>query len=106
MSLDNLGISASVEKLIIEKVSIVFNCAATLKLEANLKESLEINTAGTARVINLCRKIENLDILIHVSTAFCCCDIDVLKEEVIFYLMCRICVGSCEPEIYFLDISH
>lgn len=48
--------------------------AATLKLEANLKDAIQFNTTGTKRVLDIARKIKNLEILLHLSTAFCCCD--------------------------------
>lgn len=64
------------------KVNIVFHCAATLRLEANLKDAIEMNLAGTKRVIELCRKLKNLQSMVHLSTAFCYCDQEVLLEKV------------------------
>ena len=46
VTVDNLGLS--VEQLLVlkEEVNIVFHCAATLKLEANLKDAVLMNTVS------------------------------------------------------------
>lgn len=41
-----------------------------------------MNTTGTKRVLDVCRKMPNLLALIHLSTAFCYCDQEVLLEKV------------------------
>lgn len=79
---DGLGLSPEHVKLLVDNVSVVFHFAATLKLEAKLKDAIDQNTAGTARVIEIARKIKNLKAFIHLSTAFCSADIDVFEEKV------------------------
>ncbi|RZC34683.1 fatty acyl-CoA reductase, partial [Asbolus verrucosus] len=54
----------------------------TLKLEANLKDAVEQNVAGTVRIIDLAKKINNLLVFVHFSTAFCSSDIEVFEEKV------------------------
>lgn len=82
ISMENLGISPEDRKLLIEKVSVVFHFAATLRLEAQMTDSLEMNTAGSQKVIMLAREMKNLKAFIHLSTAFCSADIEVLEEKV------------------------
>lgn len=41
-----------------------------------------MNTTGTKRVLDVCRKMQNLKAFIHLSTAFCYCDQEVLLEKV------------------------
>lgn len=77
-----LGLSGEQIKRVCQDVTIVFHCAATLKLEANLKDAIDMNTTGTKRVIDLCKKFENLKALVHLSTAFCNCDQEVMREKV------------------------
>uniref|UniRef100_A0A182FRU7 Fatty acyl-CoA reductase n=1 Tax=Anopheles albimanus TaxID=7167 RepID=A0A182FRU7_ANOAL len=79
---DRLGISPEHEKLLIETTEIVFHCAATLKLEAKLKDAIEMNTVGTKRILDLCQQMKRLQALLHLSTAFCYCDKEVLTEKV------------------------
>lgn len=59
---------------VLESTNIVFHLAATLRLEANLKDAIDMNTTGTKRVISLCHRMPNLQLLVHLSTAFCYCD--------------------------------
>lgn len=77
-----LGISSQDRSLVTREVNVVFHMAATLKLEGTLKDAIDMNTAGTQRVIELCKEMKNLQALVHLSTAFCNCDIEVMKEEV------------------------
>lgn len=79
---DNLGLSPLMLNQFHNEVNIVFHCAATLKLEANLRDAIDMNTTGTWRLIKICREMKNLECLVHLSTAFCYADFDVLDEKV------------------------
>ncbi|KAJ8971090.1 hypothetical protein NQ317_006503 [Molorchus minor] len=79
---DNLGLKSSDLELLQDNVSIVFHIAATLKLDAKLKDAVEQNTSGTARVLDISKKMKNLKAFIHYSTAFCSADIEVFEERV------------------------
>ncbi|XP_053625132.1 putative fatty acyl-CoA reductase CG5065 [Plodia interpunctella] len=79
---DNLGIEKHHLEKIYNEVSIVFHFAASLRLEAPLKEGLEMNTRGTLRVLELAKNIKKLDSFIHLSTAFCYPDFERLAEKV------------------------
>lgn len=63
----------------------MFHLAATLKLEATLKDAIEMNLNGTRRVIDLCNELSGLQQMVHLSTAFCNCDQDELGERVYDY---------------------
>ncbi|XP_075991038.1 putative fatty acyl-CoA reductase CG5065 [Anticarsia gemmatalis] len=78
---DNFGLSESDISTLCEEVSVVFHFAATLRLEAPLKENVNMNTSGTQRAINIAKKLKNLTIFIHLSTAFCYPDYEVLEER-------------------------
>lgn len=41
-----------------------------------------MNTSGTKRVLSLCKGMKQLEAFIHLSTAFCYCDQEVLLEKV------------------------
>jgi alcohol-forming fatty acyl-CoA reductase len=60
----------------------VFHFAASLRLEAPLKEGLEMNTKGTLRVLDLAKRIKKLAAFIHLSTAFCYPDYERMAEKV------------------------
>jgi fatty acyl-CoA reductase len=82
ISSENLGLSDEHFSYVTKNSQIVFHFAASLKLEATLRHNVLINLAGTKHVINLAKKMENLIQVIHLSTAFCCEDIEVLHEKV------------------------
>lgn len=86
LNTDGLGLSKEHLNLLIENSNIVFHCGATLKLEATLKDAVEQNTAGTARVIDIAKKIKQLDVFVHFSTAYCSADIEVFEEKVSTFL--------------------
>ncbi|XP_026684873.1 putative fatty acyl-CoA reductase CG5065 [Diaphorina citri] len=56
----NLGIKDSDLLMLQEEVSVVFNGAASLKLEAELKENVAANTRGTQRLLDIALKMKKL----------------------------------------------
>ncbi|KAJ8978354.1 hypothetical protein NQ317_002663 [Molorchus minor] len=77
-----LAISPSDRALLTRSVNIVFHSAATVKFDEKLKLSVTINMLGTQRLIELCKRMDNLECLVHVSTAYCNCDRSEVKEVV------------------------
>lgn len=69
-----MGLSDSVLARVLANTNIVFHLAATLRLEAKLKDAIDMNTTGTKRVIALCKRMPKLEAFLHLSTAFCYCD--------------------------------
>lgn len=56
-----LGISEEDRKDIVENVSLIYHCAATIRFDEKLKRAVELNTRGTQEMINLgleCKKLE------------------------------------------------
>ncbi|XP_033230717.1 putative fatty acyl-CoA reductase CG5065 [Belonocnema kinseyi] len=82
VALEHLGLSDDQRKCLLEEVNIVFHCAATLRLEARLKDAIEMNTVGTKRLLDLSKRMKNLKAFIHLSTAFCHVDQEELGERV------------------------
>lgn len=82
VNMEKLGLSENAKQHIISEVSVVIHGAATLRLEAKLKDAITMNVHGTARVLDICKNIKNLKAFIHVSTAFCHCDTEVMEERV------------------------
>lgn len=79
---ENLGLSTESKQKLIEEVTVVFHVAATLKLDANLKDAINMNTEGTWRLLQLCCDMKNLVAFVHTSTAYCHCDIPIMEERV------------------------
>lgn len=62
LTLPNLGLKSEDKKVLIENVSVVFNGAASLRLEAGLKDAINSNTLGTQKILELCREMKQLKV--------------------------------------------
>ncbi|XP_023179611.1 putative fatty acyl-CoA reductase CG5065 isoform X2 [Drosophila hydei] len=79
---DLLGLSGDSLKHVVENTNIVFHMAATLKLEGNLRDAIDMNLLGTQRALNVAKDMKQLEAFVHLSTAFCNCDQEVMYEKV------------------------
>lgn len=81
LTLEDLGLTELEKERLIKEVSVIFHFAATLRLESNVKDAILQNTVGTKTLLDLCLKMKKLTSFVHLSTAFCHCDVDVLEEK-------------------------
>ncbi|XP_023938703.1 putative fatty acyl-CoA reductase CG5065 [Bicyclus anynana] len=91
---DNLGLSDREIELLSEEISVIFHFAATLRLEAPLKDNVNMNTCGTQRTMNVAKRLKKLAVFVHLSTAFCYPDYRVLEEK------------THEPPVKPSDVMH
>lgn len=56
----DLALSDESKQTLIDEVTVVFHVAATLKLDANLKDAVNMNTEGTLRLLKLSCEMKNL----------------------------------------------
>ncbi len=70
-----LGLSDSDRRSIVADVDRVVHCAASVEFTLPLDEARAINLEGTRRVLELAGEVENLERLVHVSTAYVCGDV-------------------------------
>ncbi|CAK1600634.1 unnamed protein product [Parnassius mnemosyne] len=82
VGLPNLGMREEDEQMLIEKVSHVFHFAANVKFNETLKVAMDTNVEGTRRVLNLCKRLKNIEVFVYVSTAYSNTDNQVLEEIV------------------------
>lgn len=61
---ENLGLSETDRKTLIENVDIVLHAAATLDFDLNLKEVVNVNLLGTRRMVELCSEMKRLKVAI------------------------------------------
>ena len=66
----HLGLSEKDIHELVHNVNIVFHVAATVRFNESLKDAANLNTIGTKRLLEICSKMENLQSLVHVSTAY------------------------------------
>ncbi|KAF9800010.1 hypothetical protein SFRURICE_016696 [Spodoptera frugiperda] len=77
-----LGISEEDVKLLQKECNIIFHSAACVRFDQKLKDAVNMNTSGTLRMLTLAESMQNLEVFVHLSTAYCRCDLDVLEEKV------------------------
>ncbi|KAJ2954254.1 hypothetical protein O0L34_g2503 [Tuta absoluta] len=78
---EDFGLSNTDLEHLSKEVSVVFHLAATLRLEAPLRDNVNMNTTGTVMAIKIAKQLKNLVIFVHLSTAFCYPDYEVLEEK-------------------------
>ncbi|XKL65007.1 hypothetical protein PGB90_005093 [Kerria lacca] len=83
--LDQPGLDLSKEdrQTIINKVNIIYHCAATVRFDEVLRNAITINALGTREIIRLAREIKNLKVCMFVSTAYSFCFQSEIEEKVI-----------------------
>ncbi|XP_003486201.1 putative fatty acyl-CoA reductase CG5065 isoform X1 [Bombus impatiens] len=82
VSLPDLGLSREDRNLLLEKVNIVFHSAATVRFNEPLDVAVNVNTKGTARVIELWNELKHPISFVHVSTAFSNANLHEIEEKV------------------------
>ncbi|XP_011862153.1 PREDICTED: fatty acyl-CoA reductase 1-like [Vollenhovia emeryi] len=66
--------------MLIDRVSVIFHCAATVRFDEDLKDAIFSNTRSTQDICILAENMKQLVVLIHVSTTYGQCDKPVVKE--------------------------
>ena len=82
VSLPDLGLSPADRTLLIESVNIVFHVAATVRFNEPLNVAVNVNTKGTARIIELCKELKHVISVVHVSTAYSNANVLEIEEKV------------------------
>lgn len=70
VSLPNLGIEASILQELEENVSVVFNSAARVKFDDNLRSAIDANVKGLKRVAIFCQKLKNLKVVLQYAMKY------------------------------------
>ncbi|XP_070154148.1 putative fatty acyl-CoA reductase CG5065 isoform X6 [Polyergus mexicanus] len=82
VGMPELGLQPEDKDMLIQRVNIVFHSAATVRFNEPLKVAVNLNTRGTDRMIDLCRRMTNLISVIHVSTAYSNADRREIEESI------------------------
>lgn len=78
---DDLGLSHNDINELASNVDVIFHCAANVRFDQPLRPMIQMNVAGTLKVLKLAEKMPNLKVLVHVSTSYCQCNETVLEER-------------------------
>ncbi|XP_014280481.1 fatty acyl-CoA reductase wat [Halyomorpha halys] len=76
-----LGLTSPDAEHLMEKVQVVFHGAATVKFDEPLSTATKINVRGTQAILQLCKKMKNLESVVHISTAYSHCPRKEIREE-------------------------
>ncbi|XP_073965240.1 fatty acyl-CoA reductase wat-like [Choristoneura fumiferana] len=85
-----LGLSLSDRQMLTEKVNIIFHSAATVKFDEHLRAALATNVRAPLHLLRLARDMKDLNVFIHVSTAYSNSHLFNVEER--FYP----CEASCD----------
>lgn len=77
---ENFGLSEENLKALLNNTNIVFHVAASVRFNDPMRECIRFNVLGTKTVLDLCHKMQHLDSLVHVSTAYAYCQLNKSEE--------------------------
>ncbi|XP_018407299.1 PREDICTED: fatty acyl-CoA reductase 1-like [Cyphomyrmex costatus] len=80
VAVENLGLLAADRDILIDKVSIIFHVAATVKFDEGLKQAIFNNTRSTRDICILAENMKKLIVLLHVSSTYTQIDKSVVEE--------------------------
>lgn len=72
-AVEDLDISDEDRKLIIDNVTLIYHCAATIRFDEKLKKAVELNTRGTKAMIKLGLECKKLDVSLLSNLCMCNC---------------------------------
>ena len=76
-----LNLTPSDRQLITENVSLIYHFAATIRFNERFKPAVELNLRGPQEVMLLAKDCKHLELLCHMSTAYCNFNVTVLLEK-------------------------
>lgn len=65
VTLTDFGISPEDLKLLCDSVSIVFNSAATVRFDEDLRTAVELNVKGPQRLMRICHQMKCLEVVAY-----------------------------------------
>ncbi|XP_072047435.1 fatty acyl-CoA reductase 1-like [Amphiura filiformis] len=77
-----LGLSEENTNILQQNVNMVFHVAATVKFDEKLDLSLKLNVMSVQKMLRLCEGMKQLEVFVHVSTAYANCDRTHIDEVV------------------------
>ncbi|KAH0620869.1 hypothetical protein JD844_021726 [Phrynosoma platyrhinos] len=77
-----MALSEEDKENLINCINIIFHCAATIRFNEILRDAVQLNVIATQQLLFLAQKMKNLDVFIHVSTAYAYCNQKHIEEVV------------------------
>ncbi|XP_023145397.2 fatty acyl-CoA reductase 1 isoform X2 [Amphiprion ocellaris] len=82
LTLPDLDLNRDHQNLLSDRVHVVFHCAATIRFNEPLKDAMQLNVLATQKMLSLARRMKQLEVFIHVSTAYANCDRELIEEVI------------------------
>lgn len=89
LSANNLKLSDEDITLLTKEVHVIFHCAASVRFDETLKFAVTLNAKGTQQLLELGKKMKNLEAFVHVSTAFSNTNVQTIKVLFLFQRQLR-----------------
>ncbi|KAL3270690.1 hypothetical protein HHI36_021218 [Cryptolaemus montrouzieri] len=70
VGVDNLGLSTEDRAFLTDRINVIIHSAATLDFGESLRDTVNVNLLGTRRITELAKECKNLQVLVHVSSAY------------------------------------
>ncbi|KAJ7412746.1 hypothetical protein BTVI_45408 [Pitangus sulphuratus] len=78
----DLDLSEPIKEKLIDCINIVFHCAATIRFNETLRDAVQLNVIATQQLLFLAQRMKNLEVFVHVSTAYAYCNRQLIEEVV------------------------
>ncbi|XP_077674574.1 fatty acyl-CoA reductase 1 isoform X4 [Eretmochelys imbricata] len=75
-----LDLSEEDKEKLIDCINIVFHCAATVRFNETLRDAVQLNVIATQQLVILAQRMKNLEVFMHVSTAYAYCNRKHIEE--------------------------
>ncbi|XP_050811044.1 fatty acyl-CoA reductase 1 isoform X4 [Gopherus flavomarginatus] len=75
-----LDLSEQDKEKLTDCINIVFHCAATVRFNETLRDAVQLNVIATQQLIILAQQMKNLEVFMHVSTAYAYCNRKHIEE--------------------------
>ncbi|XP_039391836.1 fatty acyl-CoA reductase 1 isoform X9 [Mauremys reevesii] len=75
-----LDLSEQDKEKLIDCINIVFHCAATVRFNETLRDAVQLNVIATQQLVILAQRMKNLEVFMHVSTAYAYCNRKHIEE--------------------------
>ncbi|XP_071618622.1 fatty acyl-CoA reductase 1 isoform X4 [Heliangelus exortis] len=77
-----LDLSEPIKEKLRECINIIFHCAATVRFNETLRDAVKLNVTATQQLLFLAQQMKNLEVFMHVSTAYAYCNRKQIEEVV------------------------
>jgi fatty acyl-CoA reductase len=79
---EGLGLQDDQRSFLEENIHVVFHSAATVRFDEPLRIAVIMNVLAVRKMVQLCKRFKQLEVFVHVSTAYANCERHFIEEQV------------------------